>query len=53
MSRNYLCNFLYKLLAMIWTSMQKFRVIACVDIYKQIFLYLSFYNFVHESTAQV
>jgi hypothetical protein len=31
--------------------MQKFRTLQSVDIHKQIFLYLSSYNFVQEFTA--
>jgi hypothetical protein len=37
---------LYKLLTMIWTCMQNFRTLSSIDICKQIFLYLSSYNFV-------
>jgi hypothetical protein len=36
----------YKLLTMVCTCMQKFRALQSVDICKQIFLYLSSYNFV-------
>jgi hypothetical protein len=41
----------YKLLIMVCTRMQKFRALPHVDICKQIFLYLSSYNFVQEFTA--
>jgi hypothetical protein len=41
----------YKLLKMVCTCMQKFRGLQSVDICKQIFLYLSSYNFVQEFTA--
>jgi hypothetical protein len=44
-------NFLYKLLTMVCTCIEKFRALQSVDIYKQIFLYLSYYNFVQEFTA--
>jgi hypothetical protein len=37
---------LYKLQTKIRTCMQKFRTLSSIDIYKQIFLYLSSYNFV-------
>jgi hypothetical protein len=43
--------FLYKLLTVVCTCMQKFRALERVDICKQIFLYLSSYNFVQEITA--
>jgi hypothetical protein len=36
---------LYKLLTMVCTCMQKFRALQSADICKQIFLYLSSYNF--------
>jgi hypothetical protein len=39
----------YKLLTTVCTCMQKFRVIQSVDICKQIFLYLSSYNFVQKN----
>jgi hypothetical protein len=36
---------------MVCTCMQKFQALQSVDIYKQIFLYLSSYNFTQEFTA--
>jgi hypothetical protein len=44
-------NFLYKLLIVVCTCMQKFRALQRVDICKQIILYLSSYNFVQEFTV--
>jgi hypothetical protein len=41
----------YKLLTIVCTCMQKLRALQSVDICKQIFLYLSSYNFVQEFTT--
>jgi hypothetical protein len=41
----------YKLLTMVCECMQNFRALQGVDICKQIFLYLSSYNFVQEITT--
>jgi hypothetical protein len=42
----------YKLPKMVCACMQNFRALQGVDICKQIFLYLSSYNFVQEFTAK-
>jgi hypothetical protein len=53
-SKRYLImEFFYKLLIMVCTCMKEFRALQSVDICKQIFLYLSSYNFVQETTAQM
>jgi hypothetical protein len=41
----------YKLLTMVCTRMQEFEALQSVDICKQIFLYLSSYNFAQEFTV--